>query len=283
MQTNSIHGVVVLYQPDDAVIDNILSYIDGLATLYVIDNSADPDAVIIERINAMPKCLYISNPENKGIASALNHGAKLAIDNGANWLLTMDQDSRFQAADFNKLLNFTEQQNEQVTGLVSPFHQTGVSVEPVTEVDEVVTIMTSGNLISLFAWQAIGGFDERYFIDAVDWDYCLRLNLYKFKVLRYNRVHLQHGLGNATKHQSITGKQITALNYNKIRRYYITRNKLLIIFKYYRQYPKYCYNVFKSLFRDLRHILLYEDGKQAKLWFMLKGFGHFLSGKTGRL
>jgi rhamnosyltransferase len=283
MQKNKIEGVVVLYQPDISVVGNIKSYIDGLEHLYIIDNSSETDLSIINGLSAISKCVYIKNQTNKGIANALNQGAKLAIANGADWLLTMDQDSKFEPGDILRLIEFAIQQDDEFIGIVSPFHQTNVSVKPATHDDVVLTTMTSGNLISLFAYRQINGFDERYFIDAVDWDYCLRLNMHNFKVLRLNTVHLSHGLGNATKHQSPAGYQITALNYNEIRRYYITRNKLMFIFKYWRHYPNFCYNVFLSMFRDLRHVLLYEKHKMIKLRFMLKGWLHFITKKTGKL
>ena len=182
-----------------------------------------------------------------------------------------------------KLIEYTIQLDDKITGLVSPFHKTKISIEPKTEVDEVLTTMTSGNLISLYAWKVIGGFDEDYFIDAVDWDYCLRLTGKNFKVLRLNTVHLNHNLGNATQHTSPTGKQITALNYNKIRRYYITRNKLMIIAKYWKEYPNFSKGVIKGLFRDLRHIVFYETQKLTKLRSMFKGIMDFILKRAGKL
>jgi len=278
----NVHGVTVLYNADDTVIANIASYIDELNQLYVVDNSEAADQSLIDKLRSLPNCTYISNNGNQGIANALNVGAKLALDSGATWLLTMDQDSKFESGQFLKLIQFATQLDDKTTGLVSPFHKTKISVEPKTEVDEVLTTMTSGNLISLYAWKTIGGFDEDYFIDAVDWDYCLRLTSSNFKVLRLNTVHLNHNLGNATQHTSPTGKQITALNYNKIRRYYITRNKLMIIAKYRKSYSQFSKGVVKSLFRDLRHILFYEKDKSSKLAAAGKGIIDFIRGKKGK-
>jgi len=278
----NVCGVTVLYNADNTVIANIESYIHDLDQLYVVDNSEPVDESLIDKLKALPNCIYISNNGNKGIANALNVGAKCAAEAGAIWLLTMDQDSKFEPGQFLKLIEYTTNLDDKTTGLASPFHKTKISVEPQTEVDEVLTTMTSGNLISLYAWNAIGGFDEDYFIDAVDWDYCLRLTSDNFKVIRLNTVHLNHNLGNASQHTSPTGKQITALNYNKIRRYYITRNKLMIIAKYRKLYPAFSKGVLKSLFRDLRHILFYEKEKSEKLGAMVKGLMDFISSKKGK-
>ncbi|MHB8209517.1 glycosyltransferase family protein, partial [Mucilaginibacter sp.] len=200
----------------------------------------------------------------------------------ATWLLTMDQDSKFEVGEFSRLIQYTINLDDKTTGLVSPFHKTKISVEPKTEIDEVLTTMTSGNLISLYAWKAIGGFDEDYFIDAVDWDYCMRLTSNNFKVIRLNTVHLNHNLGNVTRHTAFSRKDVMVLNYNSIRRYYITRNKLMIIAKYRKLYPGFSKGVFKSLFRDLRHIVLYEKGKLKKLGAMAAGLSDFVIGKKGK-
>jgi rhamnosyltransferase len=283
VQMKNVCGVTVLYNADNTVIANIESYIQNLDKLYVVDNSETVDEALINTLKTLTNCIYINNHGNKGIANALNVGAKLAIENGATWLLTMDQDSRFEPGEFMKLIDYTKTRDDKTTGLISPFHKTKISVDPKTEIDEVLTTMTSGNLISLYAWNTIGGFDEDYFIDAVDWDYCLRLTSNNFKVIRLNTVHLNHNLGNVTKHTAFSRKDVMVLNYNSTRRYYITRNKLMIIARYRKLYPAFSKGVFKSLFRDVRHILLYESDKMVKFKYLLKGVSHFITGKKGKL
>src|ERR1700761_2402089 len=95
-----VQGVVVLYQPAEAVTGNIKTYIKGLDKLYVIDNSNTPVNSVIDCLKQTENIIYISNNGNKGIAHALNVGAAKAIEAGAVWLLTMDQDSNFRDDDF---------------------------------------------------------------------------------------------------------------------------------------------------------------------------------------
>ena len=92
----NICGVVVLYNPDNSILDNIQSYISCIDKLYVIDNSDDINCEIAEAIQNIHKCIYISNNGNHGIAQALNVGVNKAIANRSDWVLTMDQDSRFE-------------------------------------------------------------------------------------------------------------------------------------------------------------------------------------------
>lgn len=51
----NLAGVVVLYHPDDSVYSNILSYVDELDVLYVVDNSdltriSDKEKQVINKI-----------------------------------------------------------------------------------------------------------------------------------------------------------------------------------------------------------------------------------------
>lgn len=278
-----ICGVVVLYNPERQILDNIASYIGYLDKLFVVDNSEDPKAELIDALRQIPNCYYHPFGENLGIAAALNAGAKLALKEGAGWLLTMDQDSKFEGDNLKLLIDFTLQQDTGKIGVVSPYHRTKLGVLKRQEIEEVQSVMTSGNLVSIPAYVAIDGFDDSLFIDAVDWDFCLRLNMSGFKVLRLNTVFLEHNLGNASYHKGLSGKEVVVLNYNKIRRYYITRNKLFIFFKYRKDFPGYCNAIFKTLFRDLRHIVMYEQHKASKLRYFFKGIFDFVLGRKGKL
>ncbi|MBU1659126.1 glycosyltransferase [bacterium] len=278
-----VAGAVILYNPQESVLNNIDSYTSGLDVLYVIDNSEFKNEALVEKIQKNLKCRYLDNKTNQGIAQALNRSAKLALQEGCFWLLTMDQDSRFEDDNFAKLLDFTKKQDDKKIGLVSPLHNSAIFIKQEKEVDAVMLTMTSGNFISLYSYEKIGGFDERFFIDAVDWDYCLRLNIEGFKVLRLNSAVLEHGLGNhPKKYKSFFGKERVILNYNPIRRYYITRNKLLMSKLYFKNYPQMSVRWAVSLLADLRNILLYEENKMQKIKSMLLGIKDFFLNRLGK-
>ena len=69
-------AVVVFYFPSEKNIKNINNYIDVVDKVIVVDNSDDE----IERMKNTEKIEYIKLGENKGIAYALNVGAKRAIE-----------------------------------------------------------------------------------------------------------------------------------------------------------------------------------------------------------
>lgn len=54
-------GMVILYNPDEKFINNILSYIDYVERLYVIDNSENVNINIIDKLKTIDKIDYIYN------------------------------------------------------------------------------------------------------------------------------------------------------------------------------------------------------------------------------
>ena len=226
-------GVVVLFNPNDDVLDNIHSYIDVLDILYVVDNSSLDNSKKFKG----KKIKYISNHKNLGIAGALNIGANNAIGAGYKWLLTMDQDSYFDKNSVIKMLSFLEgvKNNEIVQnvlnvkldkiGLISPFHMTSIEQNKnPSGIDSPMNVMTSGNIINLDAYLSVGGFKDWFFIDAVDFDYCLNLRKHHYEIYRLNYVILNHNLGNPV-FKKVLFKQMYSLNHSANRRYYIVRNR----------------------------------------------------------
>jgi len=277
----NIDAVVVLYHPDESIIENIKTYKE-VSVIYAVDNSEKYDHYLIEKLKQFENLVYINNNGNQGIAHALNVGAKLAIENGADWLLTMDQDSKFEDNGFKNMIDYIRISNIAKTiGIISPIHLTiGKNYIIKESVSEVITVMTSGNLLNLKAFQQVGVFKESYFIDYVDHEYCLRLNKNKYKVLVINNIILHHSLGNISVY-NFFGYNIKCTNHSYLRRYYITRNRLDVIFTYINEYPKFCLNEIKSIIIEIMKIILFEQNKVLKFKYMFYGFRDFISNKFG--
>lgn len=289
-----IDGVVVLYHPDDNILDNIDSYIHDLNKLYVVDNTPDTD--IGDKFKKYKNIEYIPLNSNEGIAYALNVGAKRAIKDKAKYLLTMDQDSKFRDNDFKKMVQMLEtiHKNKDIAllmgidcekiGVISPFHvteRTKGSVAFVKGIEFLLEVMCSGNLINLDAYQAVGGFKDWMFIDCVDFDYCFNLQRNGYRVIRYNEVKLDHKLGD-TKNVSMFGKQAYTDNHSAIRWYYMARNRKYIYDMYYDIFPGYCAALVKLTKKELLKIWLFENDKIAKTKAILQGLKDHKRGVKGK-
>jgi len=270
-----ICGVVVLYNPEKSILENIYSYINELEVLYIVDNSETKNNDLILELKKINKCQYVDNEGNKGIANALNVGAKLAIENGADWLLTMDQDSKFEKDDLTKLI----QKIDDKIGIVSPLH---VDNELDSDPNKNFITMTSGNLLNLKIYKRVDGFEEKLFIDSVDTEYCLKLFQYGYKIIRVEKVVLNHNLGEINKY-TFFGKKYTSTNHNYVRRYYIIRNRLYIWNKYKNILPSFIKSDKKQFIREIEKIILFEEKKLLKLFYTFKGYMDYKKNKFGKL
>jgi len=272
-------GVVVFYNPDNNVATNVASYIKDLDVLYVVDNSLNDNSSLLQRHSS--KIKYISNKRNLGIAKALNIAAKNAIEDGYDWLLTMDQDSRFEAKELKKMISFIKTNDTSRLGLISPWHKTKYNfLKPEVKVEKIITVMSSGNIVSLKAYKKVGGWKDWMFIDCVDFEFCMNLNIHDYEVLRLNYIELEHNLGDI-KVKRVLFKKFILGNHNFKRRYYMVRNVLYLNRLYGKYYPEYCLRLQHYLIRSIKNIIIAENDKFRKILSMYRGYRDFKKGKTG--
>lgn len=271
-------GVVVLYNPDQKVINNINSYIDELDTLYLVDNSSADNSTLFTH----EKVEYIPLQKNTGIAHALNVGAKKAIDHNFHYLLTMDQDSMFEKDALKNMKSIidADEEKDQV-GIYSPFHKTAIS-EPVPEelFTSPLVVMTSGNIINLDIYKCVEGFKELMIIDCVDFEYGLNVRKHGYTIKQINTVFLDHELGDyEIKH--IFNKKIFCDNHSALRRYYIVRNSFYLYDMYHNDYPDYCQAVVKQAKQSFFYATVFEKHGFKKLIYMIRGYRDYRRGKMG--
>jgi len=272
-------AVVVLYRPDSSVLDNVASYLDQVDRVYAVDNSEEPDSGFEARLGSLGKVTHLALGANLGIARALNEGARAALAEGYSWLLTMDQDSTATPHLVQELAACMD--TDPRIALVSPVHhQVGMFI-PKCESGcrDVLTAMTSGNLVRLQAWQAVGGFMEELFIDSVDDEFCLRLQQAGFRVVESGGTLLHHRLGKMRRHRFPW--PCWTFNHSALRRYYITRNRLVVGTRYRSAYPHYWRMLLVYMAKDVAKILLYEEEKVQKITMMLRGVRDFMRGVLG--
>ncbi|MEZ9669510.1 glycosyltransferase [Vibrio breoganii] len=285
----SLNAVVILYNPESSIIENIRSYISEVEEIFLFDNSIKPNDWIINKFNYedRKKIKYIFNSENKGLPKGINIAISKSIGKGVRFLLTMDQDSKFSGKDFItfKKMVFKHSYNNEKIGVYAPFHSLPNETKKVFCRDYEYTdiVMTSGNIIDNLISKDIGYFNEEYFIDGVDWEYCLRLSEHDYKVLRVNNVNLEHNLGNPELNSdSFIKCNVSLYNYNYIRRYYITRNSLTISFRYIFKSPRRCLIWLLYIPIDICKIIFFESDKNRKLKSVYYGILDFIMRRRGK-
>lgn len=280
-------GTIILYNPEKSVLDNLYSYIEYVEELIVVDNSEVQNVELAGVLKQHDKVHFIENKGNLGIAQALNSAANYAYERGYLWLLTMDQDSIFEDSSIQNLIKSLDKVNETNPdfAILTPVHnlQIGVmSQENTPLLEEIDTCMTSGNILNLNVWKEVGKFEEKLFIDYVDHEFCLRVRKCGFKVYQTSSSTLTHLLGNIAKFKFL-GLTRTTSHHNYIRRYYITRNRLYFIKKYFFFDPSICIKEIYNFFAETFKLLLNERDKWRKLKSVLRGVGHFTINRYGKM
>jgi rhamnosyltransferase len=278
-----ILAVVVLYFPDKSVIQRIDALLQHVSTVLVIDNSEpSPEWLTPELLNK-PNIILKINHSNKGIASALNAGATMAINDSFDWLLTMDQDSSFRAHSLEELIAVAASSPTSVA-LISPHHLTpkGRELQAIDRTTVISFAMTSGNLVRPEAHIKNGPFDERLFIDSVDHDYCLRLRQNGFTILRANKSILEHPLGEIQYHRFLFLKLKTT-NHSPLRRYYITRNRLYVMFRFMTFDRHFFFRELRELIKSFLIVIFLDQEKMKKLKWMCRGVLDYMRGRYGKV
>lgn len=282
-----VAAVVVLYHPGYDVISNINTYYQSINHVIITDNSEKDNEIIKHEIEQkFPNVTYLSLRRNTGIAAALNIACELAIQDNCDWILTMDQDSSFKPGELTEMIKGipAAQAIFKNIAILSPFHvlHKEHSTKSPKQYSVKNIVMTSGNLLNLSAYARIGPFEEKLFLDFVDYEYCLRIRKNNYKIIQNNFVHLKHSLG-TFKIKKLFNLKISVTNHNSVRRYYISRNSLYVGFKYFDTDKIFFFHMLKNiLFRDPFVILLYEKNKFQKMKSFYKGIYHFVVNKFGK-
>jgi rhamnosyltransferase len=159
------------------------------------------------------------------------------------------------------LLPFYEIDNVGITG---PVYQISKVNEEQTY-SEVKYLIQSCSVIRIDLFNIIGLFNEKLFIDSLDFDFCLRTLLADFKIIRCNNVIINHTIGS---YKNILGIKITI--HNSLRNYYIARNHRFLTIKYFSDFPLF---IVKKNILFLIHIfkVVILENNREKIISLYKG------------
>lgn len=286
-----ICAVVVTYHPLAQYADNILALGPQVDKVLVVDNGSSEDALIpIRHSLAAIDGVLMPMGRNLGIGAALNVALRFATEHGFKWLATFDQDSRVTEGMIATMLStLDEYAYRERVAIITPRHvdqrlrkiiQDRAFAGAGQGWRLLVTTLTSGNVVRVQAALDAGGFDEGLFIDYVDHEFCLRLRRSGHQVLEASNATLLHSLGRM-QWRKILGLRIAVVNQPSTRRYYISRNRLIVWRNYWRSVPLWVMRDVRRFFSETLLILLFESDATGKLRMTLKGVKDALAGIRG--
>ncbi len=276
-------AVIVTYYPDAEDLENIHHISEKVRKVYVVDNTPAGE---LTAVFSEENIILWQSKKNIGLAAGLNQGIELALADSFEQIFMLDQDSRPSDLFFREMLsfqgyitkkipdyafvvpNFFDKNSRSfakfpVIGRYRFFHKTCHSNDFIILNDALIAI-TSGTLITKKKFKAIGQFREEYFIDFIDNEYCLRAHKLGFRVVVNCKQTLQHSIGKRTTEKWM-GLTIKPNRHSSLRRYYIARNGVRTIFKYWKFFPSYPILIVCRLFHEILSIILFEEMRKEKL------------------
>ncbi|MBT5490770.1 glycosyltransferase family 2 protein [bacterium] len=283
-----IFTILVAYNPKENELVNAIERLKKQTDIVVVCNNSNYDVEFEDE-----KVKVFNFRDNLGIAKAQSIGMKWAFDNGAEFILQMDQDSE---ADDKLVENLVKCYDELTDkgydiGLVGPQDydketqkinkgriSKGTYIEDTNYVFMNQTL-SSGSLIPKKTYKKIGGMEDDLFIDAVDEEYCWRIIEANMKVVKNNDALLAHKIGEGE--QNIIGS-INLVISSPIRYYYQFRNVLLLST---RSYAPVYWRVSMLVKVGLKLVVFpfrVKDGRKI-FGYMIKGIKDGLLRRYGRI
>ncbi|MBQ8279931.1 MAG: hypothetical protein IJZ23_08850 [Roseburia sp.] len=269
----SFFAGIILYNPTQNNIQNIIEYEKGFDKVIVFDNSDNGknNAEYFEK----EKWIYHKAQKNEGISTAINYMLDLCSENHVDFLCTLDQDSIFDLESIHILKEYISNNLRTDIAIYAPridYLNRKQRVEK-NLISEREWVITSGNFINIkIVREKAIKYDESYFIDRCDRDFCMQITKMNLKIVVNNQAVLCQPLGALEEN----GR----MGHSALRHYYCFRNRFYYNAKYYTGVEKWSRNAVQTI-RQIGMILLKESDKYNKIRMLYKAINDYKKGRMG--
>lgn len=247
-------AVVVTFNCEPLLLDNIKSLRNQVSKIIVIDNNSKQDSKKYLEL-AKEYCTIIYEVENKGIPFRLNEAIDIAQKEGYKLLLTMDQDTVLALDAVGYMLDVLN--NDMKVASVGPARRSRYEDKDYYYKDYLIT---SGNLVKVDALIDAGRYDSSLFVDMVDIDISLALRKKKYNLAISNKASMKHKVGEYEERQ-ILGLKRKYLSHGSFRFYQIYKNLVIVEKRYIKFFPLFCIKLAITHLGDFLLIMFENDSK----------------------
>ncbi len=298
-----IAAVVATFNPDLSVLREQISRTAPQVTwLIVVDDGSANFKQVAGLVNGFPGAECIALGDNAGVGHAHNVGIRRGLQNGAQAVLVLDQDTRpgtDMVSVLAQALADLERDGQRIAAVgaryqgVQPGHRSffvrfrrlrfekcfcgGQRSGQLIQADMLIS---SGTLFSAAALNEIGDMEEGLFIDHVDTEWFLRAGHRNWRSYGVCDALMEHSLGERTFRVWL-GRWRHLPVHKPFRYYYIYRNSVLL---YRRAYPAArwkCADLVRLVMMAVI-FLVFADHRMTNLVMMCRGIVDGLRGRTGR-
>jgi rhamnosyltransferase len=299
-------AVLVTYNPDPSMLEAVIqAAVEQVDELLILDNGSDPGAQA--EVLAAAQKWGASAPDtalvtartlgqNRGLAVAFNEAIDFARSRGHEFLLLLDHDSVLAPGAVPTLVReYFRLAPQGFVGAVEAFNEEP-SVMPTDDflegylrrrshstaagVTEEFLTTNSGFLLPLAIVDKVGRFDESFFVDAVDFEFGLRLRSSGWAVYRIPSARILHRRGEPTE------ARVGPLRWRfrqvaPQRHYYVGREALRLSGRYIRRYPLIGLFLLSMPLREAALVVLFYPDKGTHLRALGVGMLHAATGVRG--
>lgn len=274
-------AVIVAYRPNLEELEQVLRRALAQVSLVVVfDNDPDRNEQLsvrklVERVSGEfddNRVRLLSQGSNLGLSKAYNASVKVAREAGAVHLLLLDQDSQLEPFAVDHALKHAAAiSNRFPVGAMSCTNIEEVSMTlPIDlvldalrtahytkrfpnqerpdagEVNEIPTFTNSGTILPVQLIESLGGFDESLFLDAIDYEFSLRLRSHGLVIFKAADAQVLHRQGEPFQ-TSLLGHRVELRSFPPERTYHIVRDTLLFCKRWWTVFPAVVGGIFTSL------------------------------------
>jgi len=222
---------VVLHNPEiDLLRRNLEAINPQVNALIAVDNGSDNFDQIRQALAGM-KVHWVINDVNQGLAKALNQVVDAAGSLGFEWVITLDQDSVCDDRMVTEMLPAVEDGVMMVAPRVIDrgfIGKDAPAAVPTDDFENIRRCITSGALTRVSAVKALGGFDNRLFVDQIDNDVSLRGIERGYRIVRANKAVLNQQYGQTSIKRRVLWRTVRYHHYDAARIYYQQRNLVYV-------------------------------------------------------
>lgn len=265
--TFRILGIVILYNPDiKEAYNNILLYKDGIDELIVWDNTTEASLRLVNqrRIESLPNTKYETSGRNEGVSKPLNYAVSVLLKDGYDYLLTMDQDSKWK--NFLEYKSICLSLNAPHIGSYAPNINNAFKSNELYTVDH--RTITSGMLVPKETFIMVGLYNERFFVDGIDVEFGRRIEKNNLINVRINTAVLYQQYGKALIRKPWG---YPAPEYSPFRLHGILSSHVWMMRNYKLPLNIVYEIIFIYFFRYIFDILFYQDDKKKKVFSIIRG------------
>ena len=235
-----VAAVIVLHKPNVQKLVSLIGVLKSLSIdCFVIDNTPPNEIHEASVLTCQPN--YIALGSNEGIARAQNIGIKKAIQNDADILILLDQDSEVSKNCLQIQIDNIVRSDSEISvptlidrkegfeyphscvnrfGLLTDRYRSGK-----TKPFQIDMAISSGSVISANVFQKVGYFEESFFIDFVDIEWYFRCWSNGVLVKSDPRAIMFHSIGQ----RSVKRFGVRTIVHSSQRNYFKLRNPFRLL------------------------------------------------------